>query len=155
MISVSAKNASAEQLTERKDRIDYLVNITKIELDNNKNYPQIRQELDNKMIIFWALHPSTRKNYHDTIIIKLKVQYGIILKQDNQQKIKPKKEAFAHAMYTLEKEHKGEPVKESLIIEKLIESGSFDIAQAHDYLHNMHKYGRVLEPTLGFFKLIN
>lgn len=148
-----AKNLLPEQLTDRKDRIEYLVNIAKILVSNNKNHDQIMQELDTKIVTLWTLSPSTRKDYCDSVIVKLKEVHKLIPKQDDYPKITSKKAAFDHIMYTEQQKAKG-PVKENIILEKMVESRFFTMPQAPNYLENMRRIGHVFEPKPGFYQLV-
>lgn len=140
-----------KRLTNRNDRIEYLVNLAKILLENNKKHDEILQILDNKMVSLWSLSQSTRKDYRDSVIIRIKELCSVELKQNLHQKPASKQYMFMHTLRTMQED--AGTAEEDALLERLVIAGFPDKTAATMYLQKMCKEGVIFEPKSGFYKI--
>jgi len=62
----------------RRLRLQFLVDIARIELKSGKKFDEFSQKLDKEMQIRWRLVPSTRKQYLNTVRKVISNQFVLI-----------------------------------------------------------------------------
>ena len=62
----------------RRLRLQFLVDIARIELKSGKEFDEFSQKLDQEMQIRWKLVPSTRKQYLNTVRKVISNQFVLV-----------------------------------------------------------------------------
>ncbi|MDE1863559.1 MAG: hypothetical protein KGI33_11695 [Thaumarchaeota archaeon] len=153
-------------LSNRKDRIDVLVDIAKQEFYKKSSYEEIMHRLNLEMIRNWALSGGTRKEYINAVRARLEYLHGIKLQSgsgtstsldctgDEQHKKKlSKPDQFFHTMRSLEGNEK-RPVEQDVLIEELVRSGRFTQDDAESMVDGMRTRGRIYESRPGRYNTV-
>lgn len=162
-----SKNGLSD-ISSRKDRIDALVNIAKLEFDKKNNYDEIIHTLNLEMVCNWTLSGGTRKEYVNAVRAKLEYLYGIklqsnegtnpaeigeeILKEKPERKL-AKPDQFFQIMRSLEGKDKI-PVVHNMLIRELSKSGRFTQDEAEKMVQGMFTRGRIYESRPGQYNLV-
>ena len=154
--------------TQRKKRIDFLVDLACTEMKNHHNEQLTVEKLDNEISSQWSLSSKLKEEYILEVNKLLEYNHGIVLHATKYlEKLKrdlvasqgkpyakfSKKQIFFNILRSLEGEEKS-PVEYEKLKDAMIKSNKFSEDESITYIERMSNESRIYESKPGYYNRI-
>jgi len=154
--------------TQRKKRIDFLVDLACTEMKNHHNEQLTVEKLDNEISSQWSLSSKLKVEYILEVDKLLEYEHGIVLHASKHlEKLKrdlvvlqgkpyakfSKVQIFFNILRSFEGEEKS-PVEYEKLKDAMIKSGKFSEDESITYIERMSNESRIYESKPGYYNRI-
>ena len=157
--------STAIKKSQRKKRVDFLVDLARTEMQSHHNESLTVEKLDNEISSQWSLSSKLKEEYILEVDKLLEYNHGIVLhaskylgklKQDlgllqgKQYAKLSKMQFFFNILKSLEGEEKS-PVEYEKLKNEMVKTGRFSEDEAITYIERMSNEARIYESKPGYY----
>ena len=161
----NAVASTAIKKTQRKKRIDFLIDLACTEMKNHNNEQLTVEKLDNEISSQWSLSSKLKEEYILEVDKLLEYEHGIVLHAtEHLEELKSdlgvlqgkpypklsKMQIFFNILRSLEGEEKS-PVEHKKLKDAMIKSDKFSEDESTTYIERMSTEARIYESKPGYY----